>query len=332
MSEYDGISITVLTGLEAVRKRPGMYIGSTGERGLHHLLSETVEKAATEVLHGRARTVDVTLLADGSARVTHDGLYRHSPAEELMVMPTSWRPTGGRHSIGVLRVGLFVVNALSDRLVAEERRDGVTVRQEYSRGETVTAPHPTDVLTGGTGSDIGTGTTIVFRPDPAIFGAVSFDRAALAARFRELAVLNRTLELTLTDERGTAPHAERFHAPGGVREYLATLGADPAEAVIVEREDPRMSGSMEIAIAPSGPDGPQLAEFANSFRTHGGTHVQGFRDGVAAALGADARPTAVVSVKLDAPEFEGSCRDVLGNGAVRACVAEAVQHALETWR
>ncbi len=161
---------------------------------------------------------------------------------------------------------------------------------------------------------------------------MSFDRNALAARFRELAVLNRTLDLTLTDERGPVPYSERFHAPGGVREYLALLGADPAGAILVEREDPRMGGSMEIAIDPSDRGGPQVAEFANSLPTRGGSHVVGFQDGVTAALGPDTRLTAVVSVKLDDPEFEGSCRDVLGNGPVRACVAEAVQQALEAWR
>ncbi|MGW4379034.1 DNA gyrase subunit B [Kitasatospora sp. NPDC004531] len=318
---YDASSIEVLEGWEAVRKRPGMYIGSTGERGLHHLLDEVADSAMNEVLAGRARRVEVVLLADGSVRVDHDGTYREGLERQLTVMASHYWLRWDRHSIG-MGVSLFVVNALCDRLVAEERRDGVTIRQEYARGEPVAALHPT-----GPAED--TGTTITFRPDPEIFETVTFDHATLAERLRELALLNRELDLTLTDARGDAPHTERFHAPDGVREFLAHLGADPAQAVVVERADHRMGGTMEIALAPAGDAEPKLAQFANSRPTRGGTHVAGFRDGVTAALGANARVTAVVSVKLDAPSFEGSVRDVLGNPEVRTCVAEAVRQALE---
>ncbi|GGQ93363.1 DNA gyrase subunit B [Kitasatospora griseola] len=321
---YDASSIVVLEGLEAVRKRPGMYIGSTGERGLHHLLYEVAESAMDEVLLGHADRVEVALLADGSVRVTHDGVYRRPLDEQLTVLHLGAR-RGGRHVISWFDLGLSVVNALSDRLVAEERHGGVTNRQEYSRGEPVAPPHPT-------GPADGTGTTITFRPDPEIFETVTFDRSTLTERFRELAALNRTLDLTLTDARGDVPHTERFHSPDGVREFLARLGADPAEAIVVEHEDDRMGGSMAIALAPAGDNEPQIATFANSRRIDDGTHLEGFRDGVAAVLGPDARLTAVVSVKLDEPSYEGSCREILGNTPVRACVAEAVQQALETWR
>ncbi|MFG2697623.1 DNA gyrase subunit B [Kitasatospora sp. NPDC048407] len=322
---YDASQIVVLEGVEAVRKRPGMYIGSTGERGLHHLLYEVAESAVDEVLLGRAGRVEVVLLADGSVRVTHDGTYERSLDAQLTVMQTISRYRSDRRVVSRFDLGLFVVNALSDRLVAEERRDGVTARQEYSRGKPITPPHPTEPADG-------TGTTITFRPDPEIFTTAVFDRSTVAEYFRELAALNRTLDLVLTDERGDAPHTERFHAPDGAREFLAHLGADPAEAIVFEREDDRMGGSMEIALAPAGDGEPRIAQFANSRRTHGGTHLEGFRDAVTAVLGADARLTAIISVKLDTPEFEGACRDVLGNTPVRTCVAEAVQHALETWR
>ncbi|WP_052509117.1 hypothetical protein [Kitasatospora griseola] len=321
---YDASSIVVLEGLEAVRKRPGMYIGSTGEWGLHNLLYEVAESAMDEVLLGHADRVEVALLADGSVRVTHDGVYRRPLDEQLTVLHLGAR-RGGRHVLSWFDLGLFVVNVLSDRLVAEERNGGVTNRQEYSRGRPVAPPHPT-------GPADGTGTAITFRPDPEIFETVTFDRSALTERFRELAALNRTLDLTLTDARGDVPHTERFHSPDGVREFLARLGADPAEAIVVEREDDRMGGSMAIALAPAGDGEPQIATFANSRRTHGGTHLEGFRDGVAAVLGPDARLTAVVSVKLDEPSYEGCRREILGNTPVRACVAEAVQQALETWR
>ncbi|MFI9787609.1 DNA gyrase subunit B [Kitasatospora sp. NPDC051984] len=321
---YDASQIVVLEGVEAVRKRPGMYIGSTGERGLHNLVHEVVGLAIDEVLRGNAHRVEVVLLADGSVRVTHDGGYASSLERQLTTMATAPRNWTGCLA-GTFGVSLFVVNALSDRLMAEEQRDGVTIHQEYACGEQTTPPHPT-------GPTEGASTTITLRPDPTIFETVVFDRSVLAARFRELAAVNRTLDLVLTDERGDAPHTERFHAPDGAREFLAHLGADPAEAIVVEREDDRMGGSMEIALAPAGDGEPRIAQFANSRRTHDGTHLEGFRDAVTAVLGADARLTAIISVKLDTPEFEGACRDVLGNTPVRTCVAEAVQHALETWR
>ncbi|MFJ1795839.1 DNA gyrase subunit B [Kitasatospora griseola] len=322
---YDASSIVALEGLEAVRKRPGMYVGSTGERGLHNLLYEAAESAMDEVLLGHADRVEVALLADGSVRVAHDGVHRRPLDEQLTVLGVPGSRRGGRHVLSWFDLGLFVVNALSDRLVAEERHDGVTNRQEYSRGKPIAPPHPA-------GPADGTGTTITFRPDRAIFETVTFDRSALAERFRELAALNRTLDLTLTDARGDAPHTERFRSVDGLRELLARLGADPTETIVVEREDDRMGGSMEIALAPAGDRGPQIVTFANSRRIDGGTHLEGFRDGVTAVLGPDARLTAVVSVKLDEPSYEGSCREILGNTPVRACVAEAVQQALETRR
>ncbi|MFJ8441802.1 DNA gyrase subunit B [Kitasatospora griseola] len=322
---YDASSIVVLEGLAAVRKRPGMYVGSTGERGLHNLLHEVAESAMDEVLLGRGSRVEIALLADGSVRVAHDGVHRRPLDEQLTVLGVPGSRRGGRHVLSWFDLGLFVVNALSDRLVAEERHAGVTNRQEYSRGEPIAPPRPA-------GPADGTGTTITFRPDPEVFETVTFDRSALAERFRELAALNRVLDLTLIDARGDVPHTERFHSPDGVRELLARLGADPAEAIVVEREDDRMGGSMEIALAPAGDREPQVVTFANSRRVDGGTHLEGFRDGVAAVLGPDARLTAVVSVKLDEPSYEGSCREILGNAPVRACVAEAVQQALETWR
>ncbi|MFD7644732.1 ATP-binding protein [Kitasatospora sp. NPDC059795] len=318
---YDASSIVVLEGVEAVRKRPGMYIGSTDERGLHQMLYEVAQPAVDEVLLGRADRVEVTLLADGSVRVTHDGLPEHSLEGQLTIMPR-WTSARSGTLVSRYSLGLYVVNALSDRLVAEERHDGVTTRQEYACGKPIAPPHPA-------GPAEGTGTTITFRPDPEIFQPPTFDRATLSERFRELAMLNRTLDLTLTDARGDVPHTERFHAPDGVLDFLALLGGDPAQAVVIEREDARMGGTMEIALAPAGDAEPQVAAFANSHRTADGTHLDGFRDGVTAALGPETRLTAVVSVKLNELHLEGCIRDILGNPEVRTCVAEAVQQALE---
>lgn len=332
MSDYSAVHIQVLEGLEAVRKRPGMYVGSTDERGLHVLLHEVLEPAADAVLHGRASTVEVTLLADGGVRIAHDGSHGGDLAERLTRPWVAAGPVGSRISLSWFSVGLGVVNALTERLLVEERRAGATIRHEYARGRQLTPP--TEVGPAGE-----TATVITFRPDPEVFSTTRFSYSALADRFRELAFLNRDLDLVLIDERRSAPRTERFRSPGGTADFTAFLGGDPSDTVLVERTDERMGGALEVAVSWSGGGG--LHCFANSRRSSDGSHLSGLRDGLRAALlpltgrralrTVLAGLTAVVSVKLDAPDYEGCTRERLGNLPVRACVAEAVQQAVAAW-
>jgi DNA gyrase subunit B len=359
---YDARYIQVLEGLEVVRKRPGMYIGSTGERGLHHLVFEVAGQAVNEVLAGRASSVEVTLLPDGGVRVADDGpgvpfedaVDGGSPGLEaqLTQLMISAIRVGPRYPALSLRgVGLAVVNALSTRLLAEVQRQGVRRVQEYARGAAAAPPV-------NAGPAAGTGTIITFWPDPDIFETTQCSFDALAERFRELAFLNRDLDISLTDERDDSePQSVRFRSLGGARDMVALLdeqAAGPAHPDIIgfEREDPRMAGMVEVALRWRGSGQEQLRSYANSEPTPGGgTHVVGFHDGVGAALNAYARArglltaanpdlgtdrigeglTAVVSVKLERPEFEGATRGRLGNAAVRDCVRQAVQEDLGSW-
>ncbi|MFF7993304.1 ATP-binding protein [Kitasatospora xanthocidica] len=358
---YDASRIVVLEGLEAVRKRPGMYIGSVGQRGLHHLVFEAAERALEEVLDGTAGRVEITLTADGGVRVADDGAglsvehaghtgHGDGPSLEnqLTVLGCGVRPVNRRSlSGGFSSLGLAVVNALSGRLTAEVRRDGARWVLEYERGVAVAAPTRT-------GAADGSGTTITLRPDPEIFDTLEFSFDALAERFRELAFLNRDLDTTLTDDRGpAAPRAVRFRFPGGLKDHIAEQG-DPLhpDVIAFEREYPDMGGTVEVALRWCDSPEERVTSYANSRPTAGGgTHELGFRDGLAAALTAHAREhrllapsdpdftpaqlgaglAAIVSVKLDRPEFEGATRDRLGNRPVRARVAEAVREHLTAW-
>ncbi|TDT97280.1 DNA gyrase subunit B [Streptomyces sp. 846.5] len=360
-SEYDASQIQVLEGWEAIRKRPGMYIGSTGERGLLQMVFEAANRAVNEVLAGHASIVDVTLTPDGGVRVADDGrgvridesgVSGTSGLEALLTRFQTGPGTGGRHDVtlGLFGLGPFVVNALSSRMTAEVRRGGAGWVQEYARGVAVTP-----LIEAGTST--GSGTTITFWPDDDIFGAAELSFDGLAERFRELSLLNKGLEISLTDQRGPGEsRSARFRHPGGARDFVALLDEQeepPVHRHIVgfEREDPRMAGTVEVALRWRDSQEERLRSFANSRPTFGGTHERGFRDGVAAAVTAYAREqrllttadpdlegdrigeglTAVVSVKLDDPEFEGSTRGVLGNAAVRLCVEEAVRQHLGRW-
>lgn len=359
--EYDARNIQVLEGREAIRKRPGMYIGSTGERGLHNLVYQVADRAVNEVLAGRASRVDVALIPDGGVRVADDGPgVRFEDAEDgrvglegqLTRMLFGVSAGAPRYPLlGFCGVGLLIVNALSSRLLAEVRHDGVRRSQEYERGVAATAP--TDA-----GPAAGAGTVITFWPDAEIFKTTQCSFDVLAQRFQELAFLNQDLDISLADERRPSePRPVRFRFPGGVRDMVAFLdkqAAAPADHEIIgfEREDPHMSGTMEVAWRWHGSAHRCMRSFANSRPTpDGGTHVVGFRDGVVAAVSAYAREqqlltatapdfdanrideglTAVVSVKLEHPEFEGSTRGRLGNAPVRACVRQAVQEHLASW-
>ncbi|MFC8716832.1 DNA gyrase subunit B [Kitasatospora sp. NPDC057198] len=321
MSAYDAGAIVVLEWPESVRKRPGMYIGSVDERGLHHMVCETVESAANEVLSGRATRVEVALTADGGVRVAHDGVHPYDLAQVLTTLPAGW-PAGHEDRRRIAWGGTLpaVVNALSARLVAEERRDGVPARQEYARGERIVP---------SAGEDLADGTAITFHPDPEIFETVAFDYPTLVEHLRELALLNRELDITLTDERTTPPRTERLHHPAGPVDFTTRLGGDPADTLTLRTTDERMHGTLELALSWTGGGGVHC--YANSRPTDGGAHLAGFHDGLAAALGRPDPPaglTAVVSVKLDRLDLEGATRRTLGNAPVRACVAEAVRRAV----
>ncbi|MGW1998578.1 ATP-binding protein [Embleya sp. NPDC001921] len=363
---YDAADIQVLEEREAVRKRPGMYVGSTGERGLHEMVFDVAGRAVNEVLTGRAGCVDITLTPGGGVRVADDGAGvpvedgedgEDGGGPDLEALLTHMHfgvGPGGRYDVMPVYggIGLFVANVLSSRMTAEVWREGVHWGREYARGVPVAVR--TDAQPAATGS----GTTITFRPDPEIFGTAACSFDTLADRFKELALLNRDLEISLTDLRCPAEsRSVRFRSSGGARDFVAVLDAQAAapaypDIVGFEQEDPRMAGTMEVAFRWRGAGEERIRSFANSRPTScGGTHAEGLRDGLAAAVNAYARErrlrtatdpdlgtdrigeglTAVVSVKLDHPEFEGSTRGVLGNAEVRACVAQAVREHLASW-
>ncbi|MEU2130217.1 ATP-binding protein [Streptomyces sp. NPDC018352] len=359
---YDAARIEVLEGREAVRKRPGMWVGSTSERGLHQLVFEVVGRAVNQILNGRSGSVDVTLTPDGGVRVADDGPGvpfdttgdAGGPGLEALLTSFFAGPEpSGRHTaaVGHFGVGLFVANALSSRLTAEVRCEGIRRVQAYARG---VAAAPPAVL----GPTTGTGTTIAFWPDTEIFETTRCSFAVLAERFRQVAFLNRGLGISLTDERPAGEaRAVLFRFPDGVRDFVAALHAETGAAlhpdvIGFERVDPRMAGTMEVALLWGGSREERIRGFANSRATpQGGTHVDGFRDGVAAAVTTYARKrgllaatdpdpradrigeglTAVVSVKLDRPEFLGATHGLLGNTDVRVCVGEAVREHLGNW-
>ncbi|MFF8271796.1 DNA gyrase subunit B [Streptomyces sp. NPDC016562] len=360
---YDASHIQVLEGLEAIRKRPGMYVGSISERGLHQMVFDVAYRAVNEVLAGRASAVDVTLTPDGGVRVADDGpgipveAAGDTGGPGLETLLTSMHPgaePGGRHAVAtsLFGVGPCVTNALSSRMTAEVRSKGVHWVQDYARGVALTPP----TVAGPTTRS---GTTIAFWPDTDIFGTAECSFVVLSERFRELAFLNRGLDIALTDERPPGGSRSVRHSfPGGARDLVAFLDAQagaPVHPQVIgfEREEPRMAGTVEVALRWHVSREERLQGYANSEPTpYGGRHMEGFRDGVAAAVNAHARErrllaeagpdlsideiceglTAVVSVKLDRPQFSGSTHGVLDGGApVRAVVAEAVREYLDTW-
>ncbi|MFG3532243.1 ATP-binding protein [Streptomyces sp. NPDC047917] len=360
-TRYDASHIQVLEGWEAVRKRPGMYIGSTREHGLRQMVFELADRAVSEVLAGRASSVDITLTPDGGVCVADDGpgvpIDESEGAggpglEALLTRMQTGAGAGGRHDVTLVfcGVGPAVVNALSRRMTAEVRREGVRWVQEYARGVAATP------LTEA-GTATGSGTTITFWPDTDIFEATEFSFDGLEERFRELAFLNRGLEISLTDRRRPdESRSVRLRFPGGTRDFVDFLDGRTVESasmdtIAFERDEPRMAGAMEVAFRWCGCHEERVRSFANNLPTVDGTHVVGLRDGMTAAVTAYAREqglltathpgfgadqiseglTAVVSVKLDRPEFQGSTRGVLGNSEVHDCVRQAVQDHLGRW-
>ncbi|MEH0474950.1 ATP-binding protein [Streptomyces sp. B21-097] len=371
----DTARVQVREGFDAVRKRPGMYVGSTGERGLNQLLFDVVERAVNEALAGQGEHIAVTLTEDGGVQVADSGpgvaveaaghTDGHGLEDVLTRLHTRARGLRGRHTMSMspLRTEPSVVNALSSRLTVEVRREGRHWVQHYARGVAVSPPAATGVTTAS-------GTTITFWPDADIFDITrpSFD--GLAIRFREVAALNRGLSLSLTDEYDRdEPRSALFRFPDEERDLVFALGMETGprvhpDVIAFEEEDTRMAGTVEVSLRWCDSPGATVRSFANSIRTYeGGTHETGLRHGVTAAVDAYARKrrllsatdprlsfedigeglTAVVSVKLDAPEFYGATRtrlggdgdalhpDVRDTGAVHACVRDAVQARLGTW-
>ncbi|MBV9853050.1 MAG: DNA topoisomerase (ATP-hydrolyzing) subunit B [Streptosporangiaceae bacterium] len=360
---YDARSITVLEGLEAVRKRPGMYIGSTGERGLHHLVYEVVDNSVDEALAGHASQIDVTLLADGGVRVRDDGRgipvdehpVEHRPAVEV-VMTTlhaggkfdgkSYAVSGGLHGVGV-----SVVNALAIRLDLEVRKDGHAWTQAYERGNPV-AP----LARGAATSE--TGTTTTFWPDPAIFETTEWDFETLSRRLQEMAFLNKNLRITLTDDRTTddsgRPRAVEYRYAGGIADFVRYINAskEPVHGSVVDFGDDGDRMSVEIAMQWNASYTESVHTFANTINTaEGGTHEEGFRAALTAIVnryareqkllrekddnltGEDVREglTAIVSIKLAEPQFEGQTKTKLGNTEAKSFVQKVCNDHLRDW-
>jgi len=353
---YDAEDITVLEGLEAVRKRPGMYIGSTGMRGLHHLVYEVVDNSVDEALAGFCSSVDVTIHPDNSVTVVDDGRgipvatmeKEGRPAIEVVLTVlhaggkfgdgVGYKVSGGLHGVGV-----SVVNALSEQLIAEVRRDGFEWSQEYERGA------PQQPLQKGAPTKA-TGTTIRFRPDDEIFETLDFDFAILEQRLRETAFLTRGLRISLTDERGAGQKVE-FRYEGGIEDFVRHLNdkKEPIHKKVVFFDGESDEGAVEVALQWNSSYQESVFSFANNINTHeGGSHLSGFRAALTRTLnryarekgllkekddnlsGEDVREglTAVISAKLSDPQFEGQTKTKLGNPGMEGFVASIVNARL----
>jgi DNA gyrase subunit B len=354
---YTAKDITVLEGLEPVRLRPGMYIGSTGSRGLHHLVYEVVDNSVDEALAGRNDRVEITLHPDNSVTVTDSGagipvdLIPDQNLSALTVVLTKlhaggkfggegYKVSGGLHGVGV-----SVVNALSEWLVAEVRRDGKIHRQEFVRG----VPTGDVEITGKVDKD-DSGTTISFLPDSEIFEEIDFSAQTLLQRFRETAFLTRGLRIVFVDEREGEDRHE-FHYEGGIRDFVAYVNEakDAVHKHIVFFESENDDGQVEIAMQWNTSYVDSVYSFANNINTHeGGTHLSGFRAALTGTLnryarekgllkekeenleGEDVREglAAVISVKLASPQFEGQTKTKLGNPPIESLVKTAVNQKL----
>ncbi|WP_212828511.1 DNA topoisomerase (ATP-hydrolyzing) subunit B [Catellatospora sp. TT07R-123] len=364
-SDYNASSITVLEGLEAVRKRPGMYIGSTGERGLHHLIWEVVDNAVDEALAGACDTILITLTADGGVRVVDNG--RGIPVD---MHPKEKRPTvevvltvlhaGGKFdgeayavSGGLHGVGISVVNALSTRIDLEINKDGYVWTQRYNN----TKPEP---LVQGAATTK-TGTSVTFYPDPTIFETVEFNFETIYRRVQEMAFLNRGLTIALRDERALAGAGDEeveirevtFCYKGGISDFVRHLNntKSPIHKSVVEFEAESDGMALEVAMQWNESYGESVYTFANTINTHeGGTHEEGFRAALTTIVnkygadkkilksdeklsGEDIREglAAIVSVKLRNPQFEGQTKTKLGNTEVKSFVQKICNEWLADW-
>jgi DNA gyrase subunit B len=306
-TRYDAGDITVLEGLEAVRRRPGMYIGSTGPRGLHHLVYELVDNSVDEALAGYCDRVEITLNPDGSCTVSDDGRGipvapmadqgGRSALEVVMTVLHAGGKFGGegyKVSGGLHGVGSSVVNALSESLVAEVRRDDGLFVQRYAAGEPL-GP----VAREGDAAE--TGTTITFLPDPDIFEEPDFDFETLAQRLRETAFLTKGLVVRLTDRRGEGRQVE-YHYEGGIRDFVSHLNEtrDPLHRDIVSLEVEGDEGALEVALQWTAAYSEAVYTFANNINTHeGGTHLTGFRTALTRTLNDYARAKGLLKEKDD---------------------------------
>mgnify|MGYP005763944623 FL=1 len=361
--EYGADQIQILEGLEAVRKRPGMYIGSTSSRGLHHLVYEIVDNAVDEALAGFCTHIVVTINADNSVTVEDDGRgiptgINHKagiPAVEVVftVLHAGGKYGGGGYKVsgGLHGVGASVVNALSNWLEVEICRDGKVYKQRYEKGKTM---YPLKVI--GTCDENKTGTKVTFLPDDTIFEETVFDYNTLKVRLRETAFLTKNLRISLRDLREDPPVEKSFHYEGGIKEFVTYLnrGNEALYPQVIYCEGERDGVYVEVAMQHNDSYNDASYSFVNNIITpEGGTHLSGFRsaltktfnsyarenkilkDSDAAFTGEDIREglTAIISVKIEEPQFEGQTKQKLGNsearGAVDAIVSEQLTYFLE---
>ncbi len=378
--EYGADQIQILEGLEAVRKRPGMYIGSTGPRGLHHLVQEIVDNSVDEALAGHASRIDVTILADGAVRVVDDGRgipvdpHSSDPSKStvevvLTILHAGGKFGGGAYAVsgGLHGVGSSVVNALSTRFEVNVSQKGFVHRQVFTDGGTPTGP-----LTQGEPTEL-TGTDITFWPDPTIFTeTIEFDYDTLRTRFQQMAFLNKGLRIALRDERESAvmettledgstemvQRHDEFHYERGLVDYVEYLNRVRKAEVVndeiidFESEDTVRKISLEVAMQWTNSYTENVFTYANVINTHeGGTHEEGFRAALTSLVNRYARAnnllkekddnltgedireglTAVVSVKLSEPQFEGQTKTKLGNTEAKAFVQRVVGDELGDW-
>ncbi len=361
--QYSADNIQVLEGLEAVRKRPAMYIGDVGVKGLHHLVYEVVDNSIDEALAGHCDTIDVWINEDNSVTVRDNGrgiptaMHTKEKKSALEVVMTvlhaggkfdkdTYKVSGGLHGVGV-----SCVNALSIHLRATVRRDGKVFEQEYSIGKPLY-----DVKVIGESEE--TGTTVTFKPDASIFDYTEYNYNTLAARMRELAFLNKGITITLTDLRETDDDGKHmfttFHSEGGLKEFAQYLdrNREPLISDVIYFEGEREGIPVEVSLTYNTSYTENIQAYVNNINTHeGGTHLSGFRRGLTNTLkkyatesgmlakekieidGDDFREglTAVVSVKVQEPQFEGQTKTKLGNREVTAPVSQAVSEMLSAY-
>ncbi|SCK04030.1 DNA gyrase subunit B [uncultured Clostridium sp.] len=357
---YDESQIQVLEGLEAVRKRPGMYIGSTSSRGLHHLVYEIVDNSIDEALAGFCKNIEVTINEDNSITVVDDGRgmpvgihpkMGKSTVEVIMtVLHAGGKFGGGGYKVsgGLHGVGASVVNALSEYCEVTVTREGKVWQQKYSRGNTLC-----DVTEIGEADESLHGTKVIFKPDREIFEETEYDFDILAHRLRELAFLNKGIAISLIDKRENGQE-EFYHYEGGIKEFVSYLNRNKEvlhpEPIYVEGEKDGIIA--EISLQYNDGYNENLYSFANNIDTiEGGTHLAGFKTALTRAIndyakrfghikendknlsGDDAREglTAVVSVKISEPQFEGQTKTKLGNSEVRGIVDSIVGEGVSTF-
>ena len=364
-TNYNANEIQVLEGLEAVKRRPGMYIGSTDVRGLHHLVKELVDNAIDEAMGGYCTHIEVTIHPDNSVSVRdngrgipvgyHEKMHKSALEVALTVLHAGGKFGGSGYKVsgGLHGVGLSVVNALSKRLTAEVRRDGIIYRQEYVNGDPVTGVEQV----GTYGDDTGSGTTITFLANDQIFDTLDYNYDTLRGRMRELAFLNKGVAITVADQRTDPVQSKKYCYEGGIISFVEHL--NKSKDVLHEdvmyfegsKDDParQQVASVEVAMQYNTDYNESVFTFANNINTaEGGTHLQGFRSALARSIndyarkykllkdneanlsGDDVREglTAIVSVKLVEPQFEGQTKTKLGNSYMKSLVDNVVGNGL----